>query len=90
MISWYRQQRLRKKLGKYDPYAIVLYTKICRKIENASLVGHLPHGISKFLKFYSEQGGTLTVAVRQGRLVVDLPQRGTYTTFSDNEKVKPK
>ena len=62
MISWYRQQRLRKKLGKYDPYAIVLYTKICRKIENASLVGHLPHGISKFFKFYSEQGGTLTAA----------------------------
>lgn len=90
MISWYRHQILRKKLGKYDPYAIVLYTKICRKIENASLVGHLPHDISKFVKFYSEQGGTLTGAVRQGRLVGDLPQRCTYTTFSDKEKVKPK
>ena len=54
----------RDKINLFDPYVIGLYCKIKGKIEEQSLIGHLPREISRFCRFFLEYDGLLDAAVR--------------------------
>lgn len=67
----------REKANVFDPYAMGLYCKIKGKIENLTLVGHLPREISRFCKFYVEYSGELGATVRSTKFRRSpLPQGG--------------
>ena len=67
----------RDKINLFDPYVIGLYCKIKGKIEEQSLIGHLPWEILRFCRFFLEYDGLLDATVRAAKFRrSSLPQGG--------------